>query len=252
MFKRSIRCLSAMTALVVPVSVLAAPPDLSGTWTIDGPRGLFKSVGENYQTEQLSLTPKYKEEHAAIIKQRGPSGGGNMANCTPPGMPGMMNHGMMFEVLVTANRVTLLFEDGEVRRLYTDGRAHPAEEELLPSFTGHSIAHWESDTLVVDTVGMREEAELFLAGGQRVTANTQIVERIGLNQAGEMEIATEVIDPAIFTTPYRYSRIYVKAGVEMYEAGCSFANRDSESAVNLKPPVVEPLPNKTTSKKDRP
>src|SRR4051812_31818418 len=39
------------------------------------------------------------------------------------------------------------------RRIYTDGRPHPPADEILPTFLGHAIAHWEGDTLVVDTVG---------------------------------------------------------------------------------------------------
>ena len=44
------------------------------------------------------------------------------------------------------------------RRIYTDGRAHPAPDEFLPSFLGHSIGRWEGDTLVVDTIGTNGRA----------------------------------------------------------------------------------------------
>ena len=41
------------------------------------------------------------------------------------------------------------------RIIYLDGRTHPAD--LKPSYYGHSIGHWEGDTLVVDTVGFNEK-----------------------------------------------------------------------------------------------
>ena len=34
------------------------------------------------------------------------------------------------------------------------GRKHPSEDDLIPSYFGDSIGHWEGDTLVVDTVAL--------------------------------------------------------------------------------------------------
>ena len=44
------------------------------------------------------------------------------------------------------------------RDIFLDGRPHPPKEQLenSPTFMGHSVGHWESDTLVVDTVGFNE------------------------------------------------------------------------------------------------
>ena len=42
------------------------------------------------------------------------------------------------------------------REIYMDGRSHPDPDVLDPSYFGHSIGHWEDDTLVVDTVGFNE------------------------------------------------------------------------------------------------
>ena len=41
------------------------------------------------------------------------------------------------------------------RTIFMDGRAHP---QISPSYRGHSVGHWEGDTLVVDTVGFNEGA----------------------------------------------------------------------------------------------
>ena len=73
--------------------------------------------------------------------------------CFPEAHPSWMlvTHNAM-EILFTPGRVTMLGEsDGNrLRRIYTDGRPHPDDPD--PSFHGHSIGHWEGDTLVVDTV----------------------------------------------------------------------------------------------------
>src|SRR6267142_443801 len=61
------------------------------------------------------------------------------------------------DILFTPGRVTMLGEsDGNrLRRIYTDSRPHPADPD--PTFHGHSIGHWEGQTLVVDTVGILPE-----------------------------------------------------------------------------------------------
>lgn len=58
----------------------------------------------------------------------------------------------VFEPLVTPEQTLLLFADGEVRHIYTDGRAHPKKEDLWPTSLGDSIGHWEGATLVIDTI----------------------------------------------------------------------------------------------------
>src|SRR5262245_22548337 len=48
------------------------------------------------------------------------------------------------------------------RIIYMDGQPHP--KDLVPSYYGHSVGHWEGDTLVVDTVGFNEKFWMDRAG----------------------------------------------------------------------------------------
>jgi hypothetical protein len=79
------------------------------------------------------------------------------------------------------------------------------EDLANPSFSGDSIGHWEGDTLVVDTVNIFPEAELFI--GMRVTAQTHVMERI-TRVGNRMRIDTVVEDPELFTKPWTYTRWY--------------------------------------------
>src|ERR1700749_2169368 len=69
---------------------------------------------------------------------------GLFVNCLPESMPSWMliTHNAL-EFLYAAGRVTVLGEsDGNrLRRIYTDGRPHPADPD--PPFHGPSIGHWE-------------------------------------------------------------------------------------------------------------
>jgi hypothetical protein len=131
--------------------------------------------------------------------------------CFPAGMPSWMliNHNL-FEVLFTPGRVTLLGEvDGNrMRRIYTDGRKHPEDPEL--TFHGHSVGHWEGDTLVVDTVGIAPQSQIAPAETIGIPNNggEHVVERIRLRDADTLEDAMVITAPKVLTRPWTTVRTY--------------------------------------------
>ena len=216
-------------------------PDWNGAWTLDEDsfrKQIGASGGPDGDPDIPPLTPKWaalRAANGAANHGQGPEGRGvetNSAHCLPDGMPGMMVAPFSFEFLLDPGRVTIISEDGEVRRVYTDGRPHPAD--LDPTFAGHSIGHWEGSTLIVDTVGILPQAQLFV--GLHVTAQTHVTEHIFKNNAHSIQIDTLVADPAIFTRPYRYTRTYKLNASGMVEYVCEQNNRDSNGAVDLTPP----------------
>jgi hypothetical protein len=216
-------------------------PNWNGAWTLDEAsfrRQLAASGGPDGDPDIPPLTPKWaalRKANGAANNGQGPEGKGvetNSTHCLPDGMPGMMVAPFSFEFLLTPGRVTIVSEDGEVRRVYTDGRPHPAD--LDPTFAGHSIGHWEDGTLVVDTSGMLPQAQLFV--GLHVTAQTRVTERIFKTDAHTMRIDTAVTDSAMFTRPYRYTRTYKLNDAGMVEYVCEQNNRDSNGVIDLTPP----------------
>ena len=153
---------------------LASLPDWTGIWTFD-----FPTPG-GPPPEQPALTPASAAElkvlEAEEAKNEEPAT--ESANCIPPGMPTIMSQPYDVEFLFTPGRVTIIQEAYmQVRRVFTDGRGHPAD--LDPTFNGHSIGHWEGDTLVVDTAGLGHKTPL---GFNRLQhgPNLHVVERIRL------------------------------------------------------------------------
>lgn len=198
-------------------------PDWSGVWM------LYRDFSDVVEPH---LTPKYAELQAATRAARSQA---NLSNCLPAGPSAILLHTVLYEYLFTPGRVTMLFEDGETRRIFTDGRAHRSLDELKSSFMGDSIGHWEGKTLVVDTVGF-PNGELWENYGVRVTLNTHLIERIFLNDRGELQIDNTMIDPEIFTQPYAYTRRYRRATLPLYEAACTQNNRDTGTEIDLTPP----------------
>src|SRR4249920_2286723 len=147
--------------------------------------------------------PPWNEKAAARIKfQLAEEKAGRppplFVNCLPEAMPAWMlvTHNAM-EILFTPGRVTMLGEsDGNrLRRIYTDGRPHPEDPD--PTFHGHSIGHWEGDTLVVDTVGVIPQAYIAISEAVGVPNNggLHVVERLHL--AG----AEVLVDELAITAP---------------------------------------------------
>src|SRR5215470_8923088 len=167
----------------VPASAKASPqgdtwasiaklPDWSGVWDFD-----YRSGGGLARPAPPHLTPEAQNKLDAYreAQKRGEEQQTNTANCVPPGMPQIMQQPYPVEFLFTPGKVTVAIEAySQMRRIFMDGRKHPDDPDL--SFQGHSIAHWEGDTLVVDSIGFIPSSMITLGVGH--SDQMRIVEHI--------------------------------------------------------------------------
>jgi hypothetical protein len=224
-------------------AALGRLPDFSGSWTQPGGESLGKQVFADCclrGATRMQLTPKYSKIRDAVVArlERGESGRDNLVLCLPDGLPGILLHGLVFQLAFQPGEILMLIEDGEIRRIHTDERAHPPLDELYTSPLGHSIGKWEGDTLVIDTVGIRGDAMLFFTGAVNVGKQTHIVERIFLKDQNTLRIETTIDDPDIFTAPYSYPLEFARNLRETdFEIGCRAQNRDTEGKIDLTPPA---------------
>jgi hypothetical protein len=140
--------------------------------------------------------------------------------CFPEAHPSWMlvTHNAM-EILFTPGRVTLLGEsDGNrLRRIYTDGRAHPEVSD--PTFHGHSIGHWEGDTLVIDTTDILPQAPLAIneAVGVPNDGDMHVTERIHLADKDILHVELEITAPKILTKPWKTTRIFFRQRARKFD-----------------------------------
>ncbi len=133
-------------------------------------RGMWENTNrlsiEKFETVTEPLTPAYQAKRDLQIKLRaeGKQVVTSDAQCIPAGMPRMMLNAN-FEVLVRPDSLGIVTAGGgiQIRNIWTDGRKHTPEDDLFDSFSGESIGHWEGDTLVVDTIGLRPSNEFSTA-----------------------------------------------------------------------------------------
>jgi hypothetical protein len=191
-------------------------PDWSGVW--------YPRISDQFAQERANRPP-WKPAAAAQIAalEKAEEAGkpkGLFVNCLPEGMPSWMliSHNAL-EILFTPGRVTMLGEsDGNrLRRIYTDGRGHPDDPD--PSFHGHSVGHWEGQTLVVDTVGVAPEVYLAVseAVGLPNNGDLHVVERLHLAGPDTLDDELEITAPQILSRPWKTTRIYQRQRARRFD-----------------------------------
>jgi hypothetical protein len=195
---------------------LAKLPDWSGIWTPD-----VTDQIKTFRTAQPPWTPEVAKQIAFLEKERAE---GRpfliLKGCLPHGMPSLMliTHNAL-EFLFTPGRVTVLGEsDGNrLRRIYTDGRSHPDDPDL--TFHGHSIGHWQGDTLVVDTIGVMPEAWIATDEAVGIPNNGEmhIVERIRLTGPDTLSDELLITAPKVLARPWKTTRLYYRQRAKKFD-----------------------------------
>ncbi len=180
------------------------------------------------RTQIMSLlTPAAKAQYEALRRgPRKPNFG-----CDPFGFPAAFDGDWQF---LYARDVILVLSLQDyitvVRRIYMDGRAHGEPE---PTWMGHSVGRWEGDTLVVDTVGLSEEAQIMQ--GLHGTLASHAVERFRLAAPESLSWQLSYENPELLTKPYTASRtLKLQRGREIPEAYCT--NDLDVEGLNVTPP----------------
>lgn len=186
--RRSIVVLTAMLSLVcVDASAAEDARDFTGVWQA------FVSVPAIGRTAPAGTLTNEGEVKVADFAARYPNMVEPDAYCLPPGMPATMTaiDGNPIDITQTPTRLTLLAPAGQYRRIYLDERDYP--ESQPPSRLGYSIAHWDANTLVIETRLLSEQ----LTGRFPRTEATVVVERVSKLKGDQV---TAPVNPAI-TTP---------------------------------------------------
>jgi hypothetical protein len=182
-------------------------PDWSGMWLTDtwisDVNGRPK--GEKPPVPQFAGHPPYNPAWDAEYRKRaGAAGEGVGKNCIID-FPATMESPQPFELIVTPEETVYTAGDGTFRHIYTDGRGHPAD--VWPTVTGHSIGHWEHQTLVVDTIARSPGPDRFM-GRAAYSEKARFSERIRMTGKDSMEDQMTIDDPVAFTHPWTVTLTY--------------------------------------------
>jgi len=110
------------------------------------------------------------------------------------GLPHFLKFVQTPDLLVMLNEY-----NGTYRQVFTDGR--PLPEAPNPSWQGYSTGSWSDDTLIIDSIGFRNDLWIDW-GGSMITEAAKIRERIRRPDFGHIEIDIMVDDPKAYTKPW--------------------------------------------------
>jgi hypothetical protein len=179
-------------------------PDWSGIWE-SANLDRFDGVTPNNQPTTAPLKPVYAAQYAAFLAKvaQGVSHD-HLTRCLPAGFP--RSHTLPFttEFTLTPERTLHIVEvQGEVRRIYTDGRSHMPDDEGYPLWSGDAIGFWDGDSLVVHTKNLRAYDNGYQRFGPPQSEQASTVEIIRRAGPNEMIAEITVYDPTVMTKSWR-------------------------------------------------
>lgn len=123
------------------------------------------------------------------------------ANCLPMGHMQLHMHPQPRKIIQLPHLIVMLWEGNSgLRQIFMDGRPLPANDPQ-PWWYGYSVGHWEDDTLVVETVGLRDGGWLDV-NGSPLTSAGKITERFTRVDYGHMLVDVTIDDPAAYTEAF--------------------------------------------------
>ena len=196
---------SGQTKKGVPAVVARKPPappsgptpraadgkvDLSGIWV---PDSILLPGDPSYQPWAKKLYEERKANKGADDPER---------LCLPDGA--VRVNPLPYKIVQGPKMVVLLWEGNthSYRRFFLDGRVHNFDVEP-ESWTGQSIGKWEGDTLVVQTIGFKDQGWID-EEGTPVTNAARLTERLRRLNYGTLEVEITVDDPKTFTRPWSF------------------------------------------------
>jgi len=213
---------------------LGAPPGETGVWEGEEP---LVTDPLNYETV-LGRRPRPGRIHIddvplqpwarALIKERNARflADEPYTRCKPS--PAARSFGTAYGVellnIPGSDRIYIFMIGGAhtYRVVYMDGRSHPASP--MPTPLGHSIGHWDGDTLVIDTVGFDEGAWME-RWGMPHTDRLHTIERVSRTDFNTLNYEVTVDDPGAYTRPWTsgYTKRW-ESGTELFEYVCQQNN----------------------------
>jgi hypothetical protein len=216
-------------------------PDFSGIWFANVPAKDYCKEKDCVQEERMAREQidlginmpgglPYTQWSRQVMVKRRANGGREDPHtyCKPPNYPRAWTLPQHTKIIQTPQEVVMLHEfNAAYREVYLDGRPLPVDPN--PTWNGYSTAHWERDTLVIETNGIRDDMWLDIHGSP-ITEAAHVTERLRRVSLGLMKVEISVNDPKAYTKPWSVTiEMALQVDTQMLEEICL----DNEQDVKL-------------------
>jgi len=165
-----------------------------------------------------------------------------VTHCLPAGPQAIFAAGStrFYRIVQSPSVIALLYELGDFRQIYTDGRGLPKDPN--PTWMGYSVGHWEGDTLVVETAGFNDKTWLDMVGHPH-SERLRVTEKFRRADFGHMQVQVTYDDPETLTRPLIMSvAVNYAADGDMLEYVCNEDERDTKHLVGTAKAATHPSP----------
>lgn len=199
----------------------AEHPDFSGSWErYRGPPSGGGPPPESDPPLRAAFRADWqaRRDAARAAEARGEPIATGYVHCLPDGMPSMMSGPFPLEILQGRQQMNIAQEAySQVRRIYFD-KPQAALEDIELGFYGRSVGTWDGDTLVIDTIGLKDYVRF---RDVPHTPNMRIVERMRLVAPDILWDEITIEDPEVLEKPWTTTFAYKRMpGYEIIEYVC--------------------------------
>jgi hypothetical protein len=228
---------AAMTGLSDWACRAEGAPDISGTYWATQYNAKIQIVGGG----DLPLTAGGKaayDQNIAGLKD-GSITDAARTWCVPDGLPRLLATPYPFEIIsAPQGQITFVYElNHQIRPVQMD-KPLPSDKELIPYpyYNGHSVGHFEGDTLVIETAGFNEKTFLDATGAPH-TDELHTLERIRRINPTQLEDLVTIHDPQYYTRDWQARFVYnLRDEVRLEDYVCGEPHRDLSSVAGVRRP----------------
>jgi hypothetical protein len=214
-----------------------ATPDLSGIYWITEYKAKLQLVGGG----ELPFTPQGKaayEKNIAGLKD-GSIPDNARKFCVPDGIPRVLANPYPYEIVYgPPGQITIIYELSHQVRMVAVDKPMPNDEELLtwPFYNGHSVGHFEGDTLVIQSAGFNEKTFLDATGAPHTDEMTT-TERVRKISPTQLEIVATIHDPMYYTRDWSTRFVYnLRTDLRIEDYNCGEPHRDISAVPGVRRP----------------
>jgi hypothetical protein len=197
-------------------------PDLSGVWTVPYVPDMTRSRANQKGTAELPFT----SEGQANFKSYDAANGDYTGVCMPFGLVRSMNAPYPLQIMQNDRYVAILWEQSTwFHVIPVDGRPLKATAAAdNPQWFGHSVGHWEGDTLVVETSGFNGYTRLDTIGHPH-SDQLHVKQTFTRTDADHIAYTITIDDPKMYTKPWTNERVFTTSDGELIEYSCEENNK---------------------------